>query len=194
MLDLGVNVVATLLFIAEFYHIIGHIIILFRLRMLPRKDLVRLRPYFLIDALTVFITAFVYTGTMRWLALLQNIQHLYYFFTWNKSTYTKKVISWSSLDWTQSSNSKLRWEWDVILGTSFDVVVHMVNCYILLQFMTSVETIIALILGNVLSFVVLCNSKFAWASPTKVPGWVGRRIQPVNEKELRPPGIDVLFN
>jgi hypothetical protein len=56
MLGLGFNVVATLLFIAEFYHIIGHTVILFRVRMLPRKDLVKIRPYFLIDALTVFIT------------------------------------------------------------------------------------------------------------------------------------------
>jgi hypothetical protein len=60
--------------------------------------------------------------------------------------------------------------------------------------MTSVEMTVALILGNVFAFVVLFNSRLAWSSPREVPGWVERRIHPVNEEELRPPGIDVLLN
>ena len=83
--------IAVFLFFLESYHIIGHSAILFRLRMLPRKDLVRIKYYFLLDTLTVFTVSFLYTQQLRWLAALQMCQHLFFFFTWNKNKYTRKV-------------------------------------------------------------------------------------------------------
>lgn len=86
-----VNVLATLLFTLELYHVVGHVCVLFRVRLLPRRDLVRIRYYFLFDTLTVFTVCFLYTGRLRWLAALQMMQHLYFFFTWNNQAFTNKV-------------------------------------------------------------------------------------------------------
>ena len=85
------NVLATFLFILECYHFIWHVCVLFRVRLLPRKDLVRIRYYFLLDTLTVFTVCFLYTGKLRWLAAVQMVQHLFFFFTWNKQSFTNKV-------------------------------------------------------------------------------------------------------
>ena len=87
----ALNVLATFLFTLECYHVVGHVCVLFRVRLLPRKDLVRIRYYFLFDTLTVFVVCFLYVGKLRWLAVLQMIQHLFFFFTWNNQSYTNKV-------------------------------------------------------------------------------------------------------
>lgn len=179
------NFIALFLFVLECYHLIGHCAVLFRLRLLPRKDLVRIRYYFLLDTLTVFTVSFVYTGTLRWLAALQMVQHLFFFFTWNENQYTKKVISWSSLDWTKTSGTHSRWEWDVILGTAFDAGVHSINTYILSQFLSIVEVGVALALVLGVSLLILFNSRLAWCSPSSVPAWINRRIRPVDMAEVQ---------
>lgn len=82
-----------LFFFLECYHFMTHSFVLFRVRLLPRKDLVRSRPYFLIDTFCVFITNFILLGRLREVATLQIIQHLYYYFTWDKSNFAKKVCT-----------------------------------------------------------------------------------------------------
>ena len=74
---------AFFLFTFELYHLVGHIVVLLGLRLLPRRDLVRQRLYFLTDLLTVHLSFWVHR---RWwgLILLQNIQHAFYFITWDK--------------------------------------------------------------------------------------------------------------
>ena len=85
------NIIATVLFSLELYHVITHCLILFRVRMLPRKDLAKARYYFLVDTFTVFATCFLFTGALRWLATLQIIQHLFYFCFWENNEHVKKV-------------------------------------------------------------------------------------------------------
>ena len=85
------NVVGTLLFTFSTYHAVTHACILFRWRMLPERDLVKQRFYFIIDLMTVFLTCFVYAQKLQWLAVIQAIQHAYYFITWNKTDHTIKV-------------------------------------------------------------------------------------------------------
>ncbi|CAH1798824.1 unnamed protein product [Owenia fusiformis] len=180
--SLGFNAIAAFLFFLEVYHIVGHALILFRIRLLPRKDLVRVRYYFLIDALTVFVTSFVYTGRLRWLALLQNAQHIYFFITWNSPNekhFTNRVISWSSLDWLKDEKTQSRQEWFIFLGTLFDVIVHCVNAYILSQYMHAVEMVVGLSLVSVLSYLILYNTRYAWSNPDEVPKWVEKRVKPV---------------
>ncbi|PVD28648.1 hypothetical protein C0Q70_11242 [Pomacea canaliculata] len=87
------NMVAMLLFVLEAYHVLGHTAVLFRIRMLPRRDLVRIRSYFLLDGFTTFVVAFFVTGRLQWLVLLHLVQHLYYYFTWEKSSFAKRVSS-----------------------------------------------------------------------------------------------------
>ena len=95
-----------------------------------------------------------------------------------------QVISWSSLDWTRTSETKARWEWDIILGTAFDVIVHAINTYILSQFLTTVELLVAIAMVSGTSLVVLYNPRFAWCNPSCVPGWVSRRVVPVDLPEV----------
>ena len=77
------STLAHILFTAELYHLVGHIVVLLGLRLLPRKDLVRQRLYFLADLASVHLSFWVHR---RWwgLILLQNLQHAFYFLTWDQ--------------------------------------------------------------------------------------------------------------
>lgn len=85
------NMAAFLLFFLECYHVSGHLNVLFRIRLLPRRDLVRIRFYFLFDLLTVFASSFLFLQRLQWLAAIQIVQHLYYFLFWEKTAPAKKV-------------------------------------------------------------------------------------------------------
>ena len=80
-------------FVFECYHFVTHALILFRVRLLPRKDLVRNRYYFLIDTASVFTVNIVLLQRLHLIAVCQIIQHLYYYITWDKSLLAKKVSS-----------------------------------------------------------------------------------------------------
>ena len=97
-LDMLQTIIAFLLFGIEWFHIWGHSLILFRVRLLPRKDLVRIRLYFFVDTLSVFVSSIIFTGKLRWLAVLQIMQHMYYFLCWDKTYPAKKVciVIWES--------------------------------------------------------------------------------------------------
>lgn len=85
------DVLTFLLFGMESFHFIGHCLIMFRVRQLPRKDFVRLRFYFLVDPLSVFLSSFVVLGKLQWLTSIQLLQHLYYFLMWEQTDAAKKV-------------------------------------------------------------------------------------------------------
>lgn len=175
------KVFGTLLFFLELYHLFGHLSVLLRIRLLPRKDLRRVRFYFLIDLLTVAAVNYLYTQTRIWLAVLQNIQHLFFFLTWDKHPYCKKVITWSSLDWQRSWHSK-HWKIDITLGTAFDAVVHGSNLYLLSNYLSGKEMIMALFINILSVYAVLLNSKLAWSSPCNTPAWIEKRVKPINEQ------------
>ena len=80
-----------ILFTFESFHLVGHSLIMFRVRQLPRKDLVRMRLYFFTDLVTVFLSSFVVLQRYQWLAGIQFVQHLYYVLFWEKTTLTKRV-------------------------------------------------------------------------------------------------------
>lgn len=84
---------AVFLFFLECYHVCSHLNVLFRIRLLPRKDLVRIRFYFLFDLMTVFCSSFLFLQRLRWLAAIQIVQHMYYFLFWEKTKPAKKVGS-----------------------------------------------------------------------------------------------------
>lgn len=168
----------------ECYHVIGHICVLFRLRLLPRKDLVSIRLYFLVDTATVYAVSFFYTKQLQWLAALQIAQHLYFFATWDESKYTKKVISWSSLDWLEDKATKNRWEPEMILGTVFDTTVHSINGYLLMQYIHPTTALTSALVCLTVSLLVLGNPRFAWTSPWSVKQWVKRRVKAIKPQEL----------
>ena len=86
------TVIPTVLFTVELYNTLAHFLILGRIRLLPRKDMVRLHNYFLFELLAVMCSA-LYTLELLWLATLQNLQHLYFYVTWNKTAYCRRVSS-----------------------------------------------------------------------------------------------------
>merc|ERR1712203_51432 len=114
------------------------------------------------------------------LIILQNIQHAYYFITWEKSGPSKRVVSWSSLDWDRG-----RWnQIDLVLGTTFDMLIHVMNSVLLLQHFSSVEAlVVTLVLDFFFLAIVLYNPKLAWANPTQIPAWVQKRIRPLSADE-----------
>ncbi|PAA50386.1 hypothetical protein BOX15_Mlig024234g1, partial [Macrostomum lignano] len=181
-LDQRPNFAGSLLLTVEFYHTISHLFILFRFRLLPRRDLVRVRAYFLADTLTVFL-AWLYIGRVYWWQDLytaaQVAQHLYYFTTWESGFFARRVVSWSSLDWQKSGEQRRKFAWFEILGTSFDIAVHLTNAFLLVQLVTSVEVILCLALTQCMVLLVLFNPMLAWASPACIPDWVRRRLAPI---------------
>lgn len=178
------NFAAFFLFFLECYHICGHLNVLFRIRLLPRRDLVRIRFYFLFDLLTVFASSFLFLHRFQWLAAVQIVQHLYYFMYWEKTAPAKKIVSWSSLDWT-ASDYKEEWHFDSILGTAFDVIVHGSMAFLLGQYLSTVQIFVSLFLVQCSLLVVLCGPWFAWSTPWAAPKWVQKRIRPLSKEECR---------
>merc|ERR1712212_1309136 len=103
------GIVFWLVFVQELYHSLGHLTVLTGYRMLPRKDLVATRYYFLLDAAGAAIAFAVHQ--VAWLypiLILQQWQHIFYFSTWDRGR------------WNQV---------DLVLGTAFDMGAHMANTY-----------------------------------------------------------------
>ena len=95
MLNL-VSLATFFLFFLECYHIIGHLNVFLRIRLLPRRDLLRIRVYFLSEALSICASSFLLLHRehkLLWPAALHIVQHLYYFLYWEKTAKAKKVIN-----------------------------------------------------------------------------------------------------
>ena len=83
---------ASLIFFLEVYHFLTHVLVLFGIRLLPRKDLVKQRIYFMIDLVCANISYWIH-GRFLVLIGLQNLQHLFYFFTWEQRYLNKFEFS-----------------------------------------------------------------------------------------------------
>merc|ERR1712098_495752 len=114
---------------------------------------------------------------------LQQWQHIFYFSTWDESKAAKRVISWSSLDWDRS-----RWnQFDLVLGTSFDLMVHVANTYWLSCLLPLPGLVLGLLVTMALYQGVLNNSRFSWSSRySAVPGWIARRVKPLTSEQETP--------
>merc|ERR1711936_478472 len=169
-----------LVFVQELYHALGHLTVLTGYRMLPRKDLVSVRYYFLTDAACAAVAFAVHQVPWFYpILILQQWQHIFYFSTWDKSAAAKRVISWSSLDWDRG-----RWnQVDLVLGTAFDLGVHVANIYFLGVMLDSLSLLIGLLVPLVLYQMVVLNSRFAWANKSTMPDWVAKRIKPLTPEQ-----------
>ena len=101
-------------------------------------------------------------------------QHLSYVVTWNKSNFARRVISWSSLDWAKS-----RWVPDLVLGTLFDVLVHLFYMYHL--FVMSQYSVWPMVLAVAITMALLNNPKLAWSSRANMPDWVRKKVVDITE-------------
>jgi len=166
-------------FFFEFYHSLAHLTVLTGYRMLPRKDLVRAKQYFIIDAACAAIAYAIHQADyFYFILILQQWQHIFYYSTWDKSAAAKRVISWSSLDWDRGRWNQL----DLVLGTAFDMLVHMANTYFLGTMIPLVTSSIAGIVACTLYYAVLYRQG-AWSTPGRIPDWVAKRIKPLTEEQ-----------
>ena len=109
-----------------------------------------------------------------------NQRQLYIFFfifSWP----SKRVVSWSSLDWDRSHWKQA----DLVLGTLFDALIHAMNVSLLVQHLVSVNVLItSLIITFILFLMVIYNPKLAWANPgSKIPDWIKLRMRPLSDDE-----------
>merc|ERR1719288_322592 len=180
-----------LFFLIEAYMALAHTVVLTGFRLLPRQDLVRNRLFFLLDTISAS-TAYCLHQAPNFLPvlLLQQCQHVFYVCTWDRSAAAKRVISWSSLDWDRA-----RWnQIDLVLGTAFDLSVHMANTYFLGRMMSMWGQTLAGTTAMILYYFVIYNpslfmylnlKKGAWSSPNNIPDWVSKRIQPLTEEQIQ---------
>merc|ERR1712198_85454 len=91
------HLILGLTYVFELYHSLGHLTVLTGYRMLPRKDLVSVRYYFLLDAACAAWAYYIHQAEYFYpILILQQWQHIYYYSTWDKSWAAKRVISWSN--------------------------------------------------------------------------------------------------
>merc|ERR1711973_699257 len=149
-------------FFFEFYHSLAHLTVLTGFRMLPRKDLVRAKQYFIIDAACAAIAYATHQADyFYFILILQQWQHIFYYSTWDKSR-------WNQLD--------------LVLGTAFDMSVHMANTYFLGTMIPLVTSSITGIVACTLYYAVLYRQG-AWSTPGRIPDWVAKRIKPLTEEQ-----------
>ena len=101
----------------------------------------------------------------------------FFIFSWP----SKRVVSWSSLDWDRSHWKQV----DLVLGTLFDALIHAMNVSLLVQHLVSVNLLItSLIVTFILFLMVIYNPKLAWANPeSKIPDWIKLRMRPLSDDE-----------
>ena len=133
-ISLFMQITLWILFSMEIIHVLAHSIVLTRVRLAPKKVLVKNRTYFILDLTSALVTALILRHSTEYMGFvfIHSLLHLYYVFTWNKSFYTKKIISWSSLEW----KSKL-YDVESIVLTLYDISVHVINAYLLYEFIGS---------------------------------------------------------
>merc|ERR1712142_1315860 len=170
------GMIVSILFTLEFFHFLTHVMVLSGWRMLPRRILAKQRIYFMVDLVCVAASYLIHRKYLPFI-LLQNLQHLYYFFTWEKSGPSKRVVSWSSLDWDRG-----RWnQIDLVLGTLFDTLIHAINASLLIQHVSSSSAtilIVSLIITFLMAMLVVFNPKLAWANPAaQIPDWIKLRMR-----------------
>merc|ERR1712029_844171 len=178
------DVMVAAAFFFELYHSLAHLTVLTGYRMLPRKDLVRAKQYFIIDAACAAIAYAIHQADyFYFILILQQWQHIFYYSTWDKSAAAKRVISWSSLDWNRGRWNQL----DLVLGTAFDLSVHLANTYFLGAMMTFSAQLVAGLTALILYEAIIHRNKtLAWSSPSNIPDWVARRIKPLSEEQVQP--------
>eukprot|EP00091_Calanus_sinicus_P000357 TRINITY_DN10299_c0_g1_i3.p1 TRINITY_DN10299_c0_g1~~TRINITY_DN10299_c0_g1_i3.p1 ORF type:complete len:162 (+),score=49.20 TRINITY_DN10299_c0_g1_i3:313-798(+) len=148
--------------------------------MLPRKDLVAVRYYFLLDAACAAIAYYIHQADYFFpILILQQWQHILYFSTWDKSAAAKRVISWSSLDWDRG-----RWnQIDLVLGTAFDMGVHIANTYLIGAMLSYSSLITGILITLALYQMVIMSNRLAWAARGSIPAWVEKRIKPLTAEQ-----------
>ena len=119
-------------------------------RLLPRTNVVAAQWYFIWDILAAAMAYYIHQVEGFFpILIIQQVQHIFYLTTWDQSWAAKRVISWSSLEWDRG-----RWnQVDLVVGTMFDIGVHVANTLELFQLVLLTKLIFCprVFLGTLLS-------------------------------------------
>lgn len=151
--------IPAVLFGLEVFHFVAHIIVMCGVRLPPRQHLASRVPFFVLDLATV-TASFLVTGKAWWLAVGQNLLHLVYIVTWNKSSWARRVISWSSLEWNES-----RLQAGLVIGTSFDIATHAYYAFELSRLLPLRQAAIALLVSCVTIYLYIFGKSTEWRKP-----------------------------
>ncbi|GFS27055.1 hypothetical protein ElyMa_005235100 [Elysia marginata] len=170
---------------SELFNTLTHLTVLSGRRLLPLKDLRKLRFYFLVETLSVVASA-ILSGKLYLVASLHVAQHLYGSILWESTRQGKRIISWSCLEWFESKNGQEKCRdftrgrlhpIDCFLHTVFDLSVHFVLFYVLAtEYLDTARVLVVLCVTTAAVCMVFFNRKYAWSCPGNVPAWVRRRL------------------
>ncbi len=91
------------------------------------------------------------------------------------------MISWSSLDWDRG-----RWnQFDLVLGTLFDLVVHVASVYFLCAhaLANDLSWLSPLFWGLAVATGLVFAPFLAWARKDDVPEWVAAKLRPLTDDQ-----------
>ena len=101
---------------------------------------------------------------------------------------TKRVISWSSLDWDRGRWNQL----DLVIGTLFDTLVHLMNAWFLAEAMSWTSVNLSLLAVVAYTGLILFNPFLAWSSfredKENIPDWIRKKVKgltPEQRNELQ---------
>jgi hypothetical protein len=130
-----------IVFTLELFLTCTHFIVLTHTKVAPRKVLVKQVLYFVIDMITPLISLYILRETsFEYLTFvgIHTSLHFYYIVTWNKAFHTKKIISWSSLEWKDKI-----FDIECFPLTCYDISVHASNLWLLSYFVPGWEILVA---------------------------------------------------
>lgn len=160
------------LFMMEVFNAVSHAFVGLGLRLLPFKDMVQLRSYFVFSILTLSTTILVVDIPYIVPALLVMCHHFFCYSTWNESNYSRKLILWSSLNWT---GSRLKAPF-LFIGSLSVAAVHGHHGYLLGTTISFNEIVMGLVLTQCVLMSIMYNRRLAWATPANIPEWIQKRI------------------
>ena len=151
-----------IVFTIELFLTLSHAIVLSHLKTAPKKILVKQVYYFVVDMITPLLSAYILQPSYYYLCFMSvhTILHFYYIATWNKAYHTKKIISWSSLEWVDSVVDS-----ECFPLTCYDMSVHTMNMIMLtalIPFGLVIASVIAAI--GILYFVMFVKYGEIWTT------------------------------
>jgi len=179
-------VLSFFLFVFEIFLGMTTLLVSLGARSLPYKDMVGLRNFVVFAGLTITTSSMVVPSDLWVVETLLAAHHFYLYITWDVSDYSKKVLWWSSLNYTKSRSK----EWSLRIMALVIISVHGYHAYLLLLAHKIRDITMGIVVAHCMVMSVIYNSRLAWASPSNIPPWIAKRVadsvQPIEQKSKKP--------
>lgn len=120
-----------ILTVSESFHVVAHLLVLFRIMVFKFEELQSMRWYFIWDWMSALVSASMTLGLLnaylRCFVIIHFLMHAYYVLTWNKTHENVRVIQRFSDAWDViHQHVPLWWKMWSVIGTLIDIAVHLV--------------------------------------------------------------------